>query len=73
VHDERVIGRPLLCNEDLRYLGGIERVRAEAIHRLGRKGDDPAVLDDGRGRRDLGSDVLAGIDRENAGLRMRAP
>ena len=49
VHDQRVIGRAALGGEDARHRRRIARIGAEAVHGLGREGDQPPVADDGAG------------------------
>src|SRR4051794_5471768 len=42
MHNDRIFGRPSLGHKDLVDGRGIERVGAEAVHRLRRKRDEPA-------------------------------
>jgi len=48
VHDEWVVQRALLGFEDARCRLCVERIRAQAVDRLSRKGDQPAAPQHGR-------------------------
>jgi hypothetical protein len=53
MHDDRVVARPALGRENLAHRGGILRIGAEAVDRLGRKGDQLAVAQRLHGGLDL--------------------
>jgi hypothetical protein len=46
MHDQRIGERPSLGHEDLLDGGIVERVGAEAVHRLGRERDELAATDE---------------------------
>jgi len=52
MHDQRVVGGPALGVKDPRHCGGIERVRTQAVDRLGWEGDQTAAPQCGRRQRD---------------------
>ena len=63
VDDQRVEGRPRLDGEDARHGDGVGRVGAEAVHGLGREGDDLAAADDVGG----GGDRVGGGGPDHGG------
>ena len=67
MHDQRVVGRTSLGLEQSLHCGAIERVRAKAIDRFGRKRDKTATPETlGRGRK-RGGIRSVGIDANHLG------
>ena len=54
VDDEGIGGRPAFCGVDFGAGVGAGGVGAEAVHRLGRDGDEPAATQPVGGHRDVG-------------------
>ena len=52
MHDQRIEARAVLGGKDLGDSGGVERIGAEPVHRLGGKGDDLAPRQGFRGAAD---------------------
>ena len=48
MHNQRVPGWPLLGLENLRHRRGVQGIRAQAVHRLGRKCDSPSASQQSR-------------------------
>ena len=67
VHDQGVGVGPLLRREDASHRGGVERVRAQAIHRLGREYDQAAGDQHASGLGDGRRIGRGGIDDEACG------
>ena len=55
--------------EDPTDCGGIQRVRAEAVHRLGRERDQAAGPQDRRGARDTSGVRMPRVERQDLGHR----